>query len=111
MGYNIDNKREREDRSMTSRHYNRDRIIREKLIREIGVGKEIKTVRVDKGHPNGAELHTITTNGIVIIRNERTNKMITKLIARPNQIRRYGIEDKKVIEIARKHQTLGYNMI
>jgi hypothetical protein len=96
---------------MTSRHYNRDRIIREKLIREIGVGKEIKTVRVDKGHPNGAELHTITTNGIVIIRNERTKKMITKLIARPNQIRRYGIEDKKVIEIARKHQTLGYNMI
>ena len=37
---------------MTSRHYNRDRIIREKLIKEIGVGKEIKTVRVDKGHPN-----------------------------------------------------------
>ena len=111
MGYNIDNKREREDRSMTSRHYNRDRVAREKLIREIGIGKEIKTVEVDKGHPNGAELHTITTNGIVIIRNERTNKMITKLIARPNQIRRYGIEDKKVIEIARKHQTLGYNMI
>ena len=76
---------------MTSRHYNRDRVAREKLIKEIGIGKEIKTVRVDKGHPNGAELHTITTNGI--------------------QIRRYGIEDKKVIEIARKHQTLGYNMI
>ena len=96
---------------MTSRHYNRDRVAREKLIREIGIGKEIKTVRVDKGHPNGAELHTITTNGIVIIRNERTKKMITKLIARPNQIRRYGIEDKKVIENASKHHTLRYNMI
>ena len=96
---------------MTSRHYNRDRVAREKLIKEIGIGKEIKTVRVDRGHKDGAELHTITTNGIIIIRNERTNKMITKLIARPNQIRRYGIEDKKVIEIARKHQTLGYNMM
>ena len=96
---------------MTSRHYNRDRVIREKLIKEIGVGKEVKTVRVDKGHPNGPELHTITSNGIIIIRNERTHKMITKLIARPNQIRRYGIEDEKIIEIARKHQTLGYNMV
>lgn len=96
---------------MTSRHYNRDRIIREKLIQQIGIGKEIKTVEVDKGHPNGAELHTITTNGIIIIRNARTKKMITKLIARPNQIKRYGIEDKKVIEIARQHQALGYNMI
>ena len=96
---------------MTSKHYNRDRVLREKLIKEIGLGKEIMTVRVDKGHPMGAELHTITSNGIIIIRNERTNKMVTKLIARPNQIKRYGIEDKKVIEIARKHQILGYNMI
>ena len=96
---------------MVSKHYIKDRVKREKLIKEIGIGKEVKTVRVDKGHPNGAELHTITSNGIIIIRNERTNKMVTKLIARPNQIKRYGIEDKKVIEIARKHQELGYNMI
>ena len=96
---------------MVSKHYIKDRVKREKLIKEIGIGKEVKTVRVDKGHPNGAELHTITSNGIIIIRNERTNKMVTKLIARPNQIKRYGIEDKRVIEIARKHQELGYNMI
>ena len=96
---------------MTSRHYNKDRVAREKIIRKIGLGKEVKTVRIDKGHPNGPELHTITSNGIVIIRNERTKKLITKLIARPNQIRNYGIEDVKIIEIARKHQTLGYNMI
>ena len=96
---------------MTSTHYNRDRVLREKLIKEIGLGKEITTVRVDKGHPMGAELHTITSNGIIIIRNEKTNKMVTKLIARPNQIRRYGIENKELIAIARKHQELGYNMI
>ena len=101
---------------MTSRHYNRDRIIREKLIREIGVGKEIKTVRVDKGHPNGAELHTITTNGIIIIRNERTHKMITKLIARPNQIKRvYNAKGqyapKWLLDVAYENQNRGFNMV
>ena len=96
---------------MTSRHYNRERVAREKLIKKIRLGKEIATFTVDKGHPMGAELHTITSTGIIIIRNQKTNKMVTKLIARPNQIKRYGIEDKKLIEIARKHQTLGYNMI
>ena len=59
---------------MTSRHYNRDRVAREKLIREIGIGKEIKTVRVDRGHKNGAEIHHITDNAIVIIENERTKR-------------------------------------
>lgn len=96
---------------MTSKHYIDDRKIREELIQKIGLGKEIGTFRVDKGHPNGAELHTVTDTGIIIIRNERTHKMITKLIARPNQIKRYGIKDKNLIEIARKHQSLGYNMI
>ena len=96
---------------MYSKHYVSDRIEREKLIQKIGVGIALDTIRVDRNHKNGAELHTITSTGIIIIRNERTNKMITKLIARPNQIKRYGIEDKKVIEIARKHQSLGYNMI
>ncbi len=96
---------------MTSKHYTDDRKIREELIQRIGLGKEIGTFRVDKGHPNGAELHTVTDTGIIIIRNERTHKMVTKLIARPNQIKRYGIKDKNLIEIARKHQILGYNMI
>ena len=75
------------------------------------MGEEVETFRIDRHHINGAELHTITSTGIIIIRNQKTNKMVTKLIARPNQIKRYGIEDKKLIEIARKHQTLGYNMI
>ena len=100
---------------MTSKHYNKDRIEREKLIREIGIGEELKTFRVDRHHINGAELHTITSTGIIIIRNERTNKLITKLIARPNQIKRYFTEEtkevKKLMRIAREHQELGYNMI
>ena len=97
-----------------SRRYTEDRKAREEIIRQIGTGKEIATVRVDRGHRNGAELHTITTTGIIIIRNERTHKMITKLIARPGQIRRYFTEIteeiQKVINIAREHQTMKYNL-
>lgn len=100
---------------MTSTHYNKDRIEREKLIKKIGIGKEVATFRVDRHHINGAELHTITSTGIIIIRNERTNKMVTKLIARPAQISRYFETETKevrdIMKIAREHQKLGYNMI
>ena len=105
----------RRDKTMTqSRHYTEDRKAREELINKIGTGKAIATVRVDRGHRNGAELHTITTTGIIIIRNERTHKMITKLIARPGQVRRYFTEIteevQKVINIAREHQLANYNL-
>ena len=109
------NCKEEEDKKMTqSRHYTEDRKAREELINKIGTGKAIATVRVDRGHRNGAELHTITTTGIIIIRNERTHKMITKLIARPGQVRRYFTEIteevQKVINIAREHQMMNYNL-
>lgn len=109
------NCKEEEDKKMTqSRHYTEDRKAREEIINKIGTGKAIATVRVDRGHRNGAELHTITTTGIIIIRNERTHKMITKLIARPGQVRRYFTEIteevQKVIDIAREHQMMNYNL-
>lgn len=98
---------------MTSKHYTKDRQIREAIIRQIGLGEEVITKEVDRGHPNGVELHTVTTTGIIIIRNKRTNKMITKLIARPSQISRYfNTETKEVRElkrIAQIHKELGYN--
>ena len=99
----------------TSRHYNQDRIEREEKIREIGIGKEVATFRVDRHHLNGAELHTITTTGIIIIKNERTGKLITKLIAKPVQIARYfdeiTPEIEKIMAIAEEHKRKGYNKI
>ena len=82
---------------MTSRHYTADRNAREELIKRIGNGTAITTIKVDRGHRNGAELHTITTTGIIEIRNERTHKLITKLIARPQQIKRYFTTTTKEI--------------
>ena len=98
---------------MTSRHYNSERVAREMLIKKIGIGSEVATFKVDKGHPNGPELHTITTTGIIIIRNARTKKLVTKLIARPGQITRYFDKEtdtvRKLVEIAKIHQSMGYN--
>ena len=98
---------------MNSRHYIRDRQNREEIISKIGLGEAVATIRVDRGHPKGPELHTITTTGIIIIRNERSHKIVTKLIARPGQIKRYFTDNEIIptglLDIARQHQRLNYN--
>lgn len=98
---------------MYSTHYVKERIAREKLIAEIGIGEAVATIKLDRGHPAGAELHTITTTGIIVIRNVHSGKIVTKLIARPGQVRRYfdeiAPEVEKIIQIARIHQQLMYN--
>lgn len=98
---------------MTSDHYYNERKEREILIEKIGYGNIIKSVVVDKGHPNGPEIHNISDTGIITIYNQRTHKMITKLIARPGQIVRYyktnEIIPKPLLAIARKHQELFFN--
>lgn len=96
----------------TSFHYNRDRQTREDLIKTIGCGTPIKRVEIDKGHRNGPEIHEITSTGIVNIYNKRTGKLITKLIARPGQLRRYYGEERVPTEVWKKaveHQRNGYN--
>lgn len=98
---------------MTSKHYTQDRKRREEIIKMIGAGKEIKRTIVDKGHKNGAEIHVLSSTGIVTIYNQRSGKLITKLIARPGQIKRYYNENETVptelIKLAREHQKMNYN--
>lgn len=97
---------------MTSKHYMTDRQKRETIIEMIGKGTEVKRVVLDKGHKNGAEIHVISSTGIVTIYNQRTKKLITKLIARPGQIRRYWKNEEapeELIQIARQHQKMNYN--
>jgi hypothetical protein len=76
---------------------------------EVLGGQPIKSIIVDKGHENGLEIHTVTSQGIVYIGNATTQKLVTFLIARPEQLKRYGVYDDTVLAIARKHQELGYN--
>ena len=98
----------------TSMHYTVDRAQREALIAQIGEGAIIATFTVDKGHPNGPELHSITDTGIIIIRNKRTKKLVTKLIARPGQIKRYfknrTPKVRELLKLAEEHKTLGFNL-
>lgn len=79
---------------MTNKHYTNDRQRREKAINMIGQGTPVATFIIDRGHRNGAELHEITDTGIINIYNQKTHKLITKLIARPGQIKRYYEEGK-----------------
>ena len=87
---------------MTSKHYTNDRQRREQIINQIGIGKVVASFIVDRGHVNGAERHEITNTGIIVIYNNRTNKMITKLIARPGQIKRYYKEGKAPKDLIKK---------
>lgn len=103
---------------MVSHHYNNKRYKREYFINKYlnGDGKVIDSFVVDKGHPNGAERHDITENGIIVIYNALSGKEVTKLIARPNQIKRYyrgtGREPpKELLDLCEQHKSLGYNHI
>ena len=58
-------------KNMFSEHMRTDRWGRYKTIRDcFGVGEEVESFIVDKGHENGAEIHTITSTGIIVIRNK-----------------------------------------
>ena len=97
---------------MASRHWENDRQKRSKIIAQIGMGQVIKEVVVDRGHRNGPEIHKVTTTGLVVIYNQRTGIMVTILIARPNQIKRYFEENKapqEIINLAFEHMKAGYN--
>lgn len=97
---------------MVSNHYTDTRKQRENIINNIGIGNIIASFIIDRHHPNGPEIHKITSTGIIIIYNLYTGKMVTKLIARPNQIKRYYEEGKApqyLLELAAEHQAKGYN--
>ena len=97
---------------MTSLHYTNDRKAREQRIKRIGNGKPIESFIVDKGHKNGPEIHEITDTAIINIYNQRTHELITKLIARPNQIRRYytnGNAPQEILDKAYKNMKNHYN--
>lgn len=81
---------------------------------EIGFGNVIHKEIVDKGHRNGAEIHNITDTGLIIVQNQRTKKVVTVMVARVGQLKRYAIpksELKSVLRIARHNIDMGYNYI
>lgn len=105
---------------MVSKHYQSNRNEREKFIDEhFKDDYVVDEFIVDRGHPKGAERHCITNNGIIIVYNLNSGKLCTKLIARPQQIKRYyensgrepPLEYENILELARQHNILGYNKL
>lgn len=104
---------------MLTEHARNMSIERKTKIKEIGIGKTLDRFIWDKGHKNGAEIHTITTTGLIIVQNKRTNNLVTVLIARPQQIRRYyeyynkpvNNAVKAVLTVAREHTDRGFNLL
>ena len=101
---------------MVTNHYKKKRYGREKFISKHlnGDGKVIDSFIVDKGHANGLERHDITDNGLIVVYNLNSGKLVTKLIARPNQIKRYYQDvDREpprwLLDLALWHQSLNYN--
>lgn len=99
----------------TSVHYSTERQDRNSFINNyIGTGNIVDSFIVDRGHPGGAEVHSVTDTAIIIIHNAITKKIITELIARPEQLRRLyrsiGQEPPKhLLKLAYKHNAERYN--
>lgn len=101
---------------MTSKHYDKQRSKRQRFINKHinGDGNIIDSFVVDKGHKDGVEVHSITDTGLIIIHNKDTGKLVTKLIARPEQIKRYYKDSDKqpprwLLSLAEWHKSLRYN--
>lgn len=71
-------------------HFTGERLDRHmRIVEDCGQGHQVCSFIVDKGHKHGHELHTLYSNGVIIVRNAKTKRVITELIAREGQIRRY----------------------
>lgn len=97
-------------------HYKYKRYKREKFINKhlYGDGKIIDSFVVDKGHKDGLEKHCVTDTGLIIVYNLESQKLVTKLIARPKQVKRlYQSVDRKpprwLLDLCYWHNTLHYN--
>ena len=67
---------------------------------------------IDKHHINGAEIHALYSDGSIRIYNLNTKKLITVLIARPNQAKRLNPEIKlpeEIYNICYRNMKMKYN--
>lgn len=98
-------------------HYDRERRERNNFIEnKIDVGAVLDSFEIDRGHPGGVEIHSVTDTAIIIIHNKITGKLITKLIARPEQLRRLyrsqnRVPPRKVLKLAYQHNRKKFNEI
>lgn len=97
-------------------HMLSDRENRKRKLKEIPKMEIQDAFWVNKGHPNGPEIHLITKEALILVINARTFRLCTVLVARPGQIERYynainKSVPERLIALARLHQWIGENQI
>lgn len=77
-------------RSRQTGHFHDERMSRAvRVTRLVGLGHPIRQCLVDTGHRNGLEVHVLTDTGLVFVYNHESKELVTVLIARPGQVKRY----------------------
>ena len=103
--------------AVVSSHYANERQNRSDFIsNSIGRGNVIDEFIVNRGDERLDERHSVTDTAIIIIHNNYTKKLITEIIARPEQLRRLyhsnGKEPpRRLLRMAYKHNQRRYNEI
>lgn len=99
-------------------HYKNKRYKREKFIKEYlyGNGNVVDRFVINRNHPNGEEIHEVRDNGIVIVYNAHTLKIVTKIIARPKQLEKLYKSVGRTVpkwlrDLAYWHNSLNYNRV
>lgn len=100
--------------SVESYHFSVERQERRQNIqRLVGKGKLVTSFIVDRQHKKGYTREYLFDNGVVLVVNEKTHRIVTEYISRPSHIRRYWdynvpSQYQYIVNIARKWQNLGY---
>ena len=101
-------------------HIKNERIERNTLIKYcIKDGILLTSFIVDENDNRGRLIHNIMSNGVIIIQNERTKRIVTQYVARSGQIVRYWklrgmnipMQYRGLLNIARHHEEMGYNLV
>lgn len=99
-----------------SAHFKYERYERKKTIEMVlGQGKCLTSFVVDKAHKNGNTIDYILDNGVVVIVNEKSKKLVTTIVPRLPQLRRYFKDGfipqqySSLIKIAIHNERMGYH--
>ena len=87
-----------------SLHYTYEKVERQELIKQIGLGKVIHSCEQYDTKRGRMFRYEITDTAVLIVKNIENTYIITKMIARPSRIRKYWDNaPDEIIELAVKH--------
>ena len=96
-------------------HYQNDRTERERFIQaNIGLGEE--RYSFEYNYNGSTQIHKLTDTGIINVYNRDGDRLITRLVARPQQIKRLfeargERAPRELVRLADEHARKNYNEI